>query len=62
MANLTPEQFHSIHKGWNNKLRVLINGTLTELNLTQFTKLAERTTFDYNGKTYRIDSGMVKPI
>lgn len=54
MQTLTLTDFHLINKGWNNKLRVLINSTLAELTLSQFSKLADKTIFDYDGNTYRI--------
>lgn len=53
------QDFFAINRGWNNKLRIFINSTMLELNKAQFSKLADGTRFDYDGRSYVLRNGLV---
>jgi hypothetical protein len=61
MVKLTPEQFHYVHKGWNNKLMLCKNGAVLDLTLGQFTIrfLKDNKSFDMDGKPYKLENGFI---
>lgn len=53
------EDFFTINRGWNNKIRIWFNQTMNELTAKQFAALPNDTTFNFEGRAYRISTGHV---
>ena len=56
---MTQQDFFAINRGWNNKIRIWFNTTMNELTSKQFKALPNDTTFNFEGRAYRISSGRV---
>jgi hypothetical protein len=53
------EDFFLINRGWNKKIRVFFGTTLNELTERQFKALPNDTTFNFEGRGYRVSSGRI---